>query len=182
MSKKTLLAIVGLLVVSAFCLAGCGKKDVTEEWGYAHDQSTPVLSFYKEGNAKYHDKDYKSYEITDKVIRLTDDKGNVTEIKYNDEKEKRYIYESKTYEYSYGDDSSQLPGVWENKDSASFQFTVKGTFLEDGIFPGHYYVNEEEHSIRLAYNDPMPDIYLYYSIDNGILTIEYPWPLLKCDR
>ena len=88
MSKKTLLAIVGLLVVSAFCLAGCGKKDVTEEWGYAHDQSTPVLSFYKEGNAKYHDKDYKSYEITDKVIRLTDDKGNVTEIKYYDEKEK----------------------------------------------------------------------------------------------
>lgn len=181
MNKKSLLAVVFILIMSCAFLTGC-KDDAEEAWGYAYDSNTPVLAFLKDGTAQYHDKDFKSYEVTDKVIRLTDDKGNVTEIKYYDDKEKRYIYENKSYEYTYGDDNTQLIGVWENADTASFQFIAKGTFLEDGIFPGHYYVDEEEHSIKLAYNDPMPDIYLYYSIEGGILTIEYPWPLLKCDQ
>ena len=63
----------------------------------------------------------------------------------------------------------------------SYEFTEKGTFYEDQNFPGHYQVDESDHSIKLMYNDQFEDTYLYYSLDGDVLTIEYPWSMVPTE-
>ena len=176
MSFKRVLALLCAVVVGCAALTGCGKK-ATEQWAYIHDTETPALSFYEDGSASFNKAKYTSYEITDKVIRLTDKKGDVTEYEYYDDGETRYVYDDVTYDYSMGEDSSQLIGVWTRGES-SYQFTDKGTFMEDGVFPGYYRV-QDDGTIRLIYNDPFQDTILKYRLEGGKLIINYPWPMIK---
>ena len=171
-----------ILAAMLLCVAatGCGAK-VKEQWAYSHEPEVAVLTFYDDGTAEFHDKEYKSYEITDTTIRLTKKNDEVLELKYYQGSDnRRFIYEKYTYSYTYGDNNSQLIGVWESG-TLSFEFTEKGTFLEDGNFAGHYTV-QDNGTIHLAYDAPIEDIELYYSLANGKLYIEYPWPYVQCEN
>lgn len=179
MGFKRALALLCTTMLFVILLTGCGKT-AKEQWAYIHDTEKPVLSFYEDGTAEFKDAKYASYEITDKAIKLTDKKGNVSEYEYYDDGETRYVYDDKTYSYAMGDDSSQLIGVWKS-DEWSYQFTEKGTFLEDGYFPGYYQVREGG-IIHLIYNDPFPDVDLRYELKDGKLIIDYPWPMVKYEK
>ena len=56
--------------------------------------------------------------------------------------------------------------------------TEKGTFLEDGVLPGYYYVNDDG-TIRLNYEGNLPETVFYYSVHDDVMTIEYPWVMAE---
>ena len=168
---------------------GKDNKPVKEQWAYLEDEGTPCLKLYEDGSAAFKTEksgatakltQYKKYEFTDEVLKLTAEDGSVTEMKYYDtDTGKRYVYQKITLDYYSGDDSSTLIGAWTCDNEWSFQFSDKGTFLEDGLWAG-YFIPNGEGSLRLIYdNQVFSDIILYYSLENGKLILDYPFGMVK---
>jgi len=177
--KRRMMLLVGMLALVCMALTGCNK--VTEEWAYIDDPEEPILRFYEDGTAKFHKNKYDAYEVTSDRIRLT--KGdNTLELRYYDSEDRRYIYEKEIYEFQPGklsEDNTDLIGVWLSPEEWSFQFTEKGTFLENGLWAGRYTVKEDG-SVLLVYdNQTFQDTTFYYTIKDGRLTVEYPWVFQK---
>ena len=91
------------------------------------------------------------------------------------------LYEKSTYTYSEGDPKDGIIGLWTQDNGWSYEFTEDGKFSEENIFFGHYSVDEENKCIRLMYDDPIEDAYLYYTLDGNKLTVDYPWPMVKLE-
>ena len=63
--------------------------------------------------------------------------------------------------------------------SNSFVFTTAGKFLEDGIFPGDYIV--EDDTFTLQYQANFEDTRCWFVQDGDTMTVEYPWPVIPVD-
>ncbi len=134
-----------------------------------------------DGKAVYKGNTYE-YSKDEQFFTLTDEQGNVLKMRYTEDKDGMLLYETTTYQYAGEGEADGLIGLWENESQHwSYEFTVKGTFLEDGVFPGYYILDEEAGTIKLIYNDHFEDTYVYYSIEDGELTVEYPWPMVKME-
>ena len=156
------------------------KPDEIGSWAAIFEEDKEVLSFDKNGKAVFNGTKYDSYTIDDNYITF---KKGSEELKcrYLMKRKKMLLYETKEYKreiiagaYENVPEDS-VEGLWSYDENYSFEFTEKGTFYEDRNFPGYYYVNEEDHSIKLMYNDHFEDIYLYYTREGDVLRIEYPW-------
>lgn len=194
--KKRIVVLFGLALLLFGALCGCGKdkpakpeekeKDTVEEWAYSHNKENAVMLFYKDGSAAFDGIKYKSYEVGDKTICFTSEGGTVTNIRYFDETTKdgelrRTVYRITDYKLvpSALTGDSPVIGYWKVPDRDwSYQFTAKGTFLEDEVLPGHYYVNDDG-TIRLSYEGNLPATVFYYTIHDDVMTIEYPWVMVK---
>ena len=144
-----------LSVISLTLAAGCSGTN-TEEWAYIHDAQTTILSLSDNGKAVFND------------------------IKYTDQ---YLLYEKAVYQYQGEGEPDGLIGYWQEVDGyLSFEFTENGTFREDYYSPGYYFVDEEKGIVKLVYNDMYPDTYIYYSIDGDILTVDYPWPVVRTEK
>ena len=98
---------------------------------------------------------------------------------YDSDTGKRYLYQKITLDYYSGDDSSTLIGAWACDNDWSFQFSDKGTFLEDGLWAGYFFV-QDDGSIRLVYDNQVYDtITIYYELKGGQLIIDYPFGMVK---
>ena len=184
--KSLILLLLCIVICSASVMTGCKKKN--EAWAFSHEQEKAVMTFYADGTASYDGKSYKSYEVTDDHILFTAKDGSVTSVRYYDGKdydgqERRYIYRKAYYklipDMLVGD--SPIVGLWEGtngNEGLSFQFTAKGTFYEDETLPGYYFVNDDG-SILLDYDGYLSSTLIYYSIDGDLLTIDYPWAMVK---
>lgn len=77
----------------------------------------------------------------------------------------------------------QLVGSWKavsETSQSSFVFTEDGRFLEDGVFTGYYFVDNENDYVLLQYGDLFQDTGIYYWFaDDGYLYIAYPWKLAR---
>ncbi|MCR5684623.1 MAG: hypothetical protein K6G81_04270 [Lachnospiraceae bacterium] len=161
---------------------GSGDKNtgsaaaVEESWAYIHDKGTEILVLHKDGSAKYKGQDY-TYTKGEDYLELTDKLGTVNRMKFVTERDHMLLYERLVYTFAGDGSPDGLIGLWK-MGNQSFEFTDQGTFKEDEIFPGHYMVNEEEKSIRLAYNDHFVDAILYYQTEGNDLTIDYPMPVV----
>ncbi len=161
------------------------KPDAIKSWAAIYEKDKEVLSFNKDGSATYRSVAYDEYSIDDNFITF---KGK-EELKsrYLMKRKKMLLYETKEYVRDNSLDAykdvpkDSITGFWSFGDY-SFEFTDKGTFYEDRNFPGYYYVDEEEHSIKLMYNDHFEDIYLYYELSGDVLKIEYPWSLVPTEE
>ncbi len=169
-----LLAAVSFL--SVFILGGCGSK--SEDWAYAHDPSTEILELSDNGKAEYKGNSY-SYTQDDNFINLTAKSGESLSLRYEMEKDSMILYEKSTYSYSGEKTSDGIVGLWTQPNGWSYQFTEDGKFAEENIFFGHYALDEENSCIKLMYDDPIEDCYLYYTLDGDKLTVDYPWPMVK---
>ena len=198
--KKIAFAWIGILIFGVLSLSGCGNKgtvtptvptavksdDVSQQWVYIHERENAAMIFYKDGTAFYDGVKYKSYEVGEKTIRFTSEDGTVTNIRYFDEtakdgEKRRTIYRITDYKLKPGAYTGDSPviGFWQVPDrNWSYQFTAKGTFLEDEVLPGHYYVNDDG-TIRLVYEGNLPETVFYYSIHDDIMTVEYPWVMAE---
>ena len=189
--KKAGILAVAVLAV-AFLLGGCGvgKESeagkeggagtvASESWAYVHEDTTEILRLYEDGRAIYKGNAY-SFEKSDDFLNLHGEKGEELKLRYAVKNDGMLLYEATTYHYVSGPSSEGLVGLWKGgeEDRLSYEFTDKGTYLEDGVFPGHYTLDEGAGTIKLMYNDHFEDIYLYYTLSDGELTIEYPWPLV----
>lgn len=162
-------------------LCGCGAS--AEKWAYIHDPAAEILSLGSDGRASYQGKTYQ-YAKDDSFLTLTDSDGQQLKLRYEMKKDTMLLYQTTVYHYVSGESADQLVGLWKGgeEDRLSYEFTSKGTYLEDGVFPGHYLVDEEKGTIKLAYNDHFEDTYLYYRLEDGNLIIEYPWPMVRMEK
>ncbi len=172
-----------LVALSLLCLSpmlfGCGKTaEKTESWAYMHEPKEEVLSLYDDGEAIYKGEKY-SYTKDDSYISLLDESGAQEKIRYEMEGNTMLLYEESTYEYSGTKTGDGITGIWTQDNGWSYQFTEDGKFSEENIFFGHYTVDEANSCIKLMYDDPIEDAYLYYELDGNKLTVAYPWPMVE---
>ena len=188
--RKPLVRMIAFAFACILCVAcvGCDGSDnnstvkptlddtnVKEWWAFDPSDKEPSLIVRKDGTASYKNVEYAKCEVTDNMYRLTDDKGTVLELEYrNTDNGNRYIYDIWEYDRTEGNSGSSVVGVWENGYNY-FEFTVKGTFQEDGVFFGHYSVDVNEGTIQLSYERDLPDTVLYYKIENDHMTVRYPF-------
>lgn len=171
--KKTV--FTALAMTFLLILAGCGGPK--ESWAYIHDPQVEILSLSDNGKAEFHGNDYK-YTKDDSYFTLTDKDGKEEKHRYIPNDKGMIFYETSTYKYDGEGEPEGIVGIWTQDNGWLFQFTENGTFSEENIFFGHYAVNEDDHSIKLMYDDPIEDAILYYSLDGKELTIDYPWPMV----
>lgn len=152
-----------------------------ESWAYNHEPGVEILRLGNDGKAVYKGKSYQ-YEKDDNYLNFHAE-GDEVRLRYAMKKDNLVIYEKTVYHYVSGNASEEEPlvGLWQGgeEDRLSYEFTQKGTYLEDGVFPGHYLVDAQQGTIKLMYNDHFEDTYIYYSFEDGKLVIEYPWPLVR---
>ncbi|MBO6239485.1 MAG: hypothetical protein J6O61_01235 [Butyrivibrio sp.] len=180
--KKLKYFLVSAAILSiSLQLLGCGKKaEKTESWAYSHEPGEEILSFYDDGEAFYKGEKY-SYSKDDSYITLDDDNGDHLGLRYVMEGDTMLLYEKSTYEYDGQKNTDGIVGVWKQDNGWEYQFTDDGRFSEENIFFGRYTVDEENCCIRLMYDDPIEDAYLYYELDGKELTIDYPWPMVRTE-
>ncbi|MCR5831479.1 MAG: hypothetical protein K6G67_04975 [Lachnospiraceae bacterium] len=179
MDRKTAAVLISL-VFSAFALTACGRN--TASWAYIHEPEKEILALSDNGKAVYKGSNY-TYTKDASFITLKGSDGSEVKMRYvPDDKDegKMTLYEKKGYNFKGEGHPDSVIGVWfDDNERSSYQFTEKGTFTEDNIFYGHFFVDENEKTIKLMYDEPMEDTILYYELDGDRLTIDYPWPMVK---
>ena len=178
--------IVFLVLVLAMCVGCCGATfaegsfALLGTWAYDYDSETVVLKVNEDGTAWYKEKDY-SWEDRDGFLLLTDEKGETCSLRYTLMEDKKVIYPKTSYHRGKEvEGQGGLIGIWEGTESeSSFVFTPTGYFLEDSVFAGNFQVNTEAGAFLLHYGDVFADTLCYYTIENEILTVEYPWTLVE---
>ena len=162
------LAIAMLFVLTV--LGGCGSK--TEKWAYDYEPTEAVIALSEDGKATYKGNEY-TYTKDDTYITLKDENGEQQKIRYEMNGDKMTLYEESTYR------RDGEVGNWLQGNGWSYVFTDSGEFSEENIFFGHYTVDEEKSRIKLMYDEPMEDAYLYYTLNGDKLTVAYPWPMVR---
>ena len=151
----------------------CGK------WAYIHDKENPAFVLSADGRAILDGMLY-SYECDGEFITLKTVGHREIKMRYVLEDDGMYIYKRTVYKFQDKGKPDGLKGLWKNDENSwSFEFSDKGTFVEDGYFPGYYSVDAESGTFKLAYNDHFEDTTCYYNIDGKNLTVEYPWLMVR---
>ncbi|SDB19871.1 hypothetical protein SAMN02910263_00964 [Butyrivibrio sp. INlla16] len=172
-------SILTMLIVMMTVSAGCGKK--TESWAYTHEPTEEAIALYDNGKAVFKGEKY-TYTKDDEYITLTDKDKNETKLRYEMNGDTMTLYEKSTYKLSSEEEHDGLVGTWTQDNGWSYVFTKDGEFSEEGIFFGHYTVDEKDSCIKLMYSDPIEDAYLYYTLNDDELIIDYPWPMTKTQQ
>lgn len=167
-----------LICIALFSLSGCAKK--TESLAYIHEPTKEILSFYDDGTAEYKGNKYK-FKIENSVLYLTSDEGTIG-LRFINNGDEILLYEKSTYQYDGEKNTDGIVGVWKQDNGWAYVFTEDGKFSEEGIFFGHYAVDEQSQCIKLMYDDPIEDAYLYYELDGDKLVIDYPWPVVETQK
>ena len=174
MTKRHLLLLLTCSMM-LLLMTGCGKK--TESWAYIHEPEKEAMALYDDGKAVYKGDSY-SYTRDDNFFHLTK-KGKTLDLRYAKEGDGLLLYEKTAYKPVEGKPHEGIVGSWVQDNGWSYVFTPDGQFSEEDIFFGHYSVDEENACIRLMYDDPIEDAYLYYDLTDEGLVIDYPWPMTK---
>ena len=163
-------------------LCGCGGSKVDSrlcgDWAYIHEDVKTILSIKSNGKAEYKGQQYTA-SADEEYIELKSGREDL-KLRYVIENDGILVYETKAYEYDGEGTPDSIVGNWiAMPERWTFEFNDAGEFKEDGYFPGYYTVDEANHSVKLVYNDHFEDTTIYYTIDGNILTIEYPWKMVK---
>ncbi len=177
-----------LLFIFTICMAGCDKKEIQQtadeialhgKWYYSHDEKEPAAVFSKNGSAKFEGKKYQ-YTCDGEYINLSDKKGNVKRLRYLSEGDKMYVYIQSTYTRQPEVEGLGIVGLWLCEEKKwTFEFTDKGTFMEDGALTGYYEVDEEAQTVKLMYLEALEDTVFFYGLTENELSVEYPWLMIK---
>ena len=183
MKKSRLVTICCLAFMAVLFTTACTREDenpLVGKWAYIYEKETPAFVVKSSGKAILDGVEYK-YEDKGGFISLDDGNGNVTDLRYEFDKDQLLLYKRSTY-FRESDEASGLVGFWRNENGSwSFEFTEEGTFREDEIFQGYYFVQDDGKSIKLAYNDHFVDSYIYYELSGNVLSIEYPWQFVAAE-
>ncbi|MDD6035899.1 MAG: hypothetical protein PUC30_06875 [Lachnospiraceae bacterium] len=185
---KSIVCFVLISLTLAVCAAGCKKSDIQQndyekkllgKWAYVHDTKETVAEFKTDGSAKFEGEKYQ-YSSDEQFISLTDDKEETKKLRYQFDGEGMYVYIQSTYTRQPQIPGDTIVGLWKCEEKGwTFEFSDKGTFMEDGALTGYYAVDEEAGTVKLMYGEALEDTVFYYSLDEDELHIEYPWLMLK---
>lgn len=172
--------LVPLVLALALLLASCGSVQegaLNGKYAYIHDTEKAALTF--KGDKVVLDGTRYSYTVDDEFIMLARN-GKTTPIRFLETKDGMYIYKTAVYTLEEGTGGEGLIGLWKDPETNwSFEFNNKAEFLEDGVLPGHFSVDENAGTFKLMYNDPVEDTVCYYKLEGDKLTVEYPWLMVK---
>ena len=91
-----------------------------------------------------------------------------------------YVYIQSTYTRQPEGGGSGIVGMWLCEDKGwTFEFSAKGTFMEEGAMTGYYEVNEEAHTVKLMYGEALADTVFFFELKENELFVEYPWLMIK---
>lgn len=189
MKKELLIRQISIILAIIFALSvtGCGETKAQQnadevalhgEWAYAHDENKTVAKFSEDGSAKLEGVKYQ-YSCEDGYILLTDKEGKVKKMRYATEGDQMYLYVQSTYMRQPEGGDSGIVGLWRSSEGWTFEFTNKGTFMEDGVLTGYYQVDETEKAIKLMYGEALSDTLFFYELTGDELFVEYPWLMIK---
>jgi hypothetical protein len=178
-----------LLVLAIMLLGvGCGKTSVQQnlyekallgDWAYIHDLDTTQASFHEDGTAKFEGQKY-TYTCDEEKIHLTDKKDATKDLRYVLNGEQMVVYIPGTYTIQDDSKGEGIVGVWYCEEKKwTYEFTDKGTFMEDGALTGYYMVDEQAGTVKLVYGEALEDTVFYYKLTEDGLFIEYPWLMNK---
>ena len=176
------ISVLVLLFVSLLCLSSCGTQNTGEmdgRWAHIYEKDKCALSFSGD-TVKLDGVKYK-YAVEDNTLLLTKD-GKTDRMRFvmNGDGSEMNIYKKTEYVFEGEGTPDGLIGKWVNEENKwSFEFTENGMFNEDGFFPGYYSLDDENSSFKLMYVDHFEDSVCYYSISGNVLTVEYPWQMVK---
>ena len=186
--KKHLTAALCLLL-AVLVLAGCGKKaDLSPEaqklvgkWAYDYEPETAVLILNQNGSAEYDGKKYDRFTYDSEFLELSFKDGPAQQIRCLTDEKGMLLF--RRAEYECDGTHEGLIGNWKDEeDKWSFQFTNTNAFLEDGLFPGTFYVDEANGSILLRYaGGELDDTVCYYTIEGDTLILDYPWRMVPVE-
>ncbi len=175
---------LGIILFAMLLLAAAGckpKSAINGSWAYNHDPKTPVLILKSNGRAELDGIAY-SYTNDGNYLFLKGPDGSDLKLRYILEDGGMILYRPTDYQYAGAGTPRNLTGLWNCPEKKwSFEFTEKGTFLEDGYFPGYYSVDEKNSSITLDYMDEFRDTVCYYTLNGSVLTVEYPWKMVRAE-
>lgn len=197
MKKKYLIGILSAVVVLALALTVVlvvihKKNKVVEapdltgfekallgNWAYNHDKETSVAIFRGDRTSEFEGKK-STFTCDGEYIYLTED-GKTEKYHYTLKNGSELeIYKKSTYILEEAGVEGTIIGVWVCPEtSLSFEFTSKGTFLEDNAFTGYYSVDEEAGVVHLGYELHLPDAEFYYHLDGDRMDVEYPWAMTR---
>ena len=140
------------------------------EWVFADLPGKTVIRLNEDGSAFYGGQNL-TWDDTEEGLLLTDAEGASVTLRYALSDSGMVLYLPSAFERI-----SDIGGVSES----SFVFTEDGHFLEDGVFTGYYFVDNENDYVLLQYGDLFQDTGIYYWFaDDGYLYIAYPWKLAR---
>lgn len=182
-SIPALFLLVSLLlcVLSGSCAEGEEECPLLGEWAFDYEPETAVFRLEEDGTAWYKNQTWVWKDQTGFLL-LTDSEGSELRLRYLAEEQKTVIYQQTSYHRGKAvEGQGGLIGIWEGvSDGSTFVFTPAGYFLEDSAFSGQFLNNSEEGTFLLHYGEVFEDTLCYYSIsDDEILTVEYPWPIVR---
>lgn len=190
---KRLRTIVILPVLVAVLATGCNsyklkqnsyETELIGQWAYAHDLTSMQAQFTENGDAVFEgnnftftsDGEFITLKSTNDGKKDTVGNNHDLTLRYVQKDDQMYVYVQGTYERTYGNTDDGIVGVWMCHDKKwSFEFTDKGTFMEDGALTGYYEVNEDNGTVKLMYGEALEDTIFYYQLSEDTLFIEYPW-------
>ena len=179
MSLKKLPALVCTMLLVFVLLAACSgessESSFQGNWAYSYEPKELALLVKNGGKAKLDGKTF-TYTEENGILRLENKAGDLAFAKFkNDDKKHIFLFKHTIYT---GANNDGLIGKWTSG-KWSFEFTAEGTFLEDGIFPGYYSVDEENSTIFLIYNDQFDNTIVPFELKGNKLTLDYPWEMVK---
>jgi len=185
--KRRVACFVLIFLTLTVGATGCKKeieqneyeKKLLGEWAYIHDTEETVAEFKKNGRAKFEGEKYQ-YTSDDRFIELTNKKDETLKLRYEFDEDGLYVYIQSTYTRQPEIPGDSIVALWKCEEKGwTFEFSDKGTFMEDGALTGHYFVDEEAGTIKLVYGEALEDTIFYYSLDGDELHVEYPWLMVK---
>lgn len=189
--KTTIYVVIGCMVVLVVALAvffgrrkpvawNVYESALSGRWAYVHDTENVAAIFRENGTARFEGKEYH-YTSDEKFIYLTDNSGETKKLRYVRQEDQMYVYIQSTYTRVGDTGGDGLVGVWCCEEKGwTFEFTDKGTFMEDGALTGYYEQHSEEGTIRLAYGEALEDtLFFYEQRSSNELFVEYPWLMLR---
>ena len=177
--KASVLTLM-VVVLSVGCVKTTIKQNSYEQalvgkWAYTHDLKKTVANFKTDGNAYFEGKKY-TYSSDGAFISLENSSDEALNLRYVQNEDKMYVYIQSTYTRETAENADGIVGVWYCEDKKwTFEFTDKGTFMEDGALTGYYMVDEDAGTVKLMYGEALEDTVFYYKLSENELHVEYPW-------
>lgn len=178
-----------VLMIMVLMITACGAKKTAPQneyekallgkWAYIHEPGEMIAVFRDNGSAEFEKQKYQ-YTSDGQFICMTSKTGEEMDLRYTQNGDKMYAYIQSTYTREEGTKGEGIVGVWRCQEKNwTFEFSDKGTFMEDGAMTGYYEVNEENGTIKLMYGEALEDTVFYYRLSDGGLFVEYPWLMVK---
>ena len=184
-SSRPLALLVVLLLLCTLATIGqadIGVSSMIGNWAYSYAPGISVLTVAQDGTAVWDGERYTWEDDGKHLLLRKDTDGETILLRYDVAENNVLIYPPRKYTRIAETAGEGITGTWKEdaeNSRSSFVFTTAGKFLEDGVFPGDYIV--EDDTFTLQYQANFEDTRCWFVQDGDAMTVEYPWPVIPVE-